>query len=617
MKRALLFFLFIPLLIPVVAQTGPGGVGSSTNNKIWLDPLSGIGLVGGGLDTWSDRSGSGNNATAAAANARPSNVSSNVNGVPSFDFDGVNDEMRITDNNGLDFTAWHFFIVVSVDQAKDYNAWLTKGNDGSENFEILSYATNNIHNPILYTSGTRTFPSSANNQVNTGNVFNIIEYSFSSSVGRRTYNNFSNILTDVENSTPSNNNFDVYIGNEKNTSGRFLDGDIAEVIAYNAVLNTAQRTIVNNYLSSKYNITLSSGDNYAGDTGANGDFDQYVSGIGQSSAGNTNTSFSSSVAGGLDITYVSGFNDGDYIMAGYNSTGNWQSFSDVGGMTGTNNARWKRIWYVDVTNTGTNMVANITFDMSDGGVGVVTPATNTNYVLLYRAGQTGNWTELTTASGISGDRISFNNITLTNDGYYTIGTKNAAVSVLPVELISFTASANPDHSVGLNWMTSTEINNEYFTIQKSRDGIVFSEVENIPSKAPNGNSNALISYTTTDYYPYDGISYYRLKQTDNNGHSGYYNIVTVDLEKSGKIEFTVYPNPNKGEFTVDFSGIENNHEVQVLLHDYMGKEVYTGSFITTQQNSITIVPADRIANGTYFCSLVAEGIRYTVKVIVN
>jgi len=92
-------------------------------------------------------------------------------------------------------------------------------------------------------------------------------------------------------------------------------------------------------------------------------------------------------------------------MAGHAVATNTTIMTDVIGITGTSNARWLRIWYVDVTNTSTSITTNIEFDMSDGGMGAFTFGSVSNYVLLYRAGQSGTWTELSSASAFAGDKI--------------------------------------------------------------------------------------------------------------------------------------------------------------------------------------------------------------------
>ena len=606
-----LFFLGL-LVNNFYSQTGPGGVGTSATNVFWLDANSGITLVGSNVSNWTDRSGNASNAVPPSAGARPTIVSNNVNTFPSIDFDGTDDEFRITDKGSLDLTAWHFFLVVSVDLQKDYNAWLVKGNDVQENFEVLSYATGNVHTPIFGSS--RTILDAPAGMVTTGNAFQIIEYSYSAAVGRDIYKNFGAQAADNINQTPTANNFDIYVGNERGTTGRFINGDIAEIIGYNAEQNPAGRIIINNYLSSKYNIALTASDFYAGDTGPNGDYDFEVGGIGRASAGNVNNSFSPSVSGGLGLTQSSGMNNGDYIFAGHNlKANNFQISTDVGGMTGTDNARWTRIWYIDVTDGGASFVTNVSFDMSDGGTGI-TPAVAPNYVLLRRAGTSGNWTESVVVPTISGDVITFAGVTL-SDGYYTIGTKNKAASPLPIELVSFTATKN-NKVVEVKWETASELNNDYFEVEKSKNGIDFETLTYVKGA---GNSTARLNYSTLDENPFNGISYYRLKQVDLDQTFSYSQIQSVEFENGKEFGFDIFPNPSEGN-TINVS-LENADakEVLVVVFDVTGKESYSKVLITNEANNsvYAIDPSNTLAPGVYLITATSNQKIYSKRLIVK
>jgi len=81
---------------------------------------------------------------------------------------------------------------------------------------------------------------------------------------------------------------------------------------------------------------------------------------------------------------------------------------------------------------------------------------------------------------------------------------------LPVELMSFDAAPDGENIL-LTWETASEINNDYFTIERSEDAINFTELTRVDGA---GNSNTNIHYHSTDFGPYLGVSYYRLKQTD-------------------------------------------------------------------------------------------------------
>ncbi len=116
-------------------------------------------------------------------------------------------------------------------------------------------------------------------------------------------------------------------------------------------------------------------------------------------------------------------------------------------------------------------------------------------------------------------------------------------NILPVGLMNF--HAKPDHSVvDLDWSTSSESNNSYFTIERSRDGMGFDSLQRVDSKAINGNSSTQLDYTSVDPNPYPGTSYYRLRQTDLDGKSAYSGIVSVNFDRAQSI--SVYPNPTSG-----------------------------------------------------------------------
>ena len=96
-------------------------------------------------------------------------------------------------------------------------------------------------------------------------------------------------------------------------------------------------------------------------------------------------------------------------------------------------------------------------------------------------------------------------------------------SPLPVELLSFTALPVED-GIKLDWQTASEINNDFFTLFRSRNGVDFTS---IGTKQGAGNSNLLLSYSYTDQDPLNGINYYQLKQTDFDGSTSYSQIVAA------------------------------------------------------------------------------------------
>jgi len=156
-------------------------------------------------------------------------------------------------------------------------------------------------------------------------------------------------------------------------------------------------------------------------------------------------------------------------------------------------------------------------------------------------------------------------------------------------------------------------------VENSTDGTNFNELSKIKSSAVKGSVKTL-EYNFTDAKATDGVNYYRIKQVNADKTTVISKIVSVDYIKAKNITFTVYPNPNSGQFTVDFSGIENNHEVQIVLNDMNdGHEIYSTTFSSNsiESNKMDVNPPTKIAPGRYICSLIFEGIRSSVIVMIN
>jgi PKD-like domain/Secretion system C-terminal sorting domain len=110
---------------------------------------------------------------------------------------------------------------------------------------------------------------------------------------------------------------------------------------------------------------------------------------------------------------------------------------------------------------------------------------------------------------------------------------------LPVELVDFSARLIKG-KVYINWSTATEINNHFFTVQRSTDGVEFSQLEKVDGA---GNSIERKFYQAIDHQPYKGISYYRLKQTDFDGRFTFPSkVIVIDFDSPDK-SIQLFPNP--------------------------------------------------------------------------
>lgn len=102
---------------------------------------------------------------------------------------------------------------------------------------------------------------------------------------------------------------------------------------------------------------------------------------------------------------------------------------------------------------------------------------------------------------------------------------------LPIELISFEGVSKSGYN-HLFWKTASEFNNDYFTIEKTQDGIDFVPIANINGA---GNSNIVLNYDYIDYDISNTINYYRLKQTDYDGKYEYSHIIGLDNTRKVKL----------------------------------------------------------------------------------
>ncbi len=109
---------------------------------------------------------------------------------------------------------------------------------------------------------------------------------------------------------------------------------------------------------------------------------------------------------------------------------------------------------------------------------------------------------------------------------------------LPIQLVRFTAEPELG-DVRLKWTTASEFNNAYFTVERSRDGISFEHVLDVPGAI---NSNVTLHYSDLDRDPYAGLSYYRLRQIDTDGTSTISDLVAVMMGSLSERPLLVFGN---------------------------------------------------------------------------
>lgn len=164
---------------------------------------------------------------------------------------------------------------------------------------------------------------------------------------------------------------------------------------------------------------------------------------------------------------------------------------------------------------------------------------------------------------------------------------------LPIELTSFSAKCS-DGNVTINWQVASQINNNYFTIERTLDGINF---ETIGTLQGGGNTNQTMNYSFVDANPLPSTSYYRLRQTDYDGKTEAFTIVAVSCEDENTWSFNLKPNPATNELTISLNG--KKELTTILITDVIGQVIMTVPVFTTSE---TIINIEHLSKGIYFVS---------------
>jgi hypothetical protein len=134
--------------------------------------------------------------------------------------------------------------------------------------------------------------------------------------------------------------------------------------------------------------------------------------------------------------------------------------------------------------------------------------------------------------------------------------------VLSAELVGFEAEKN-NEGVKVKWTTANEVKNEYFAVEKSRNGKQWQELTKVNGA---GYSIKMTDYQVQDNKPYEGLSYYRLKQVDFDGVETYSDIVSVEFDYNDV--FNVFPNPihNYQELFLESTMLIKDIHVKIVDH---------------------------------------------------
>ncbi len=422
-------------------------------------------------------------------------------------------------------------------------------------------------------------------------------------------------------------------------NSEFMQGGMGEFIIFPSILNATQNLQVESYLAIKYGITLgtsASVSNYLASDATqiwvgNALYQNKIIGIGRDDASlllqKQSHNYDDTVRiykGTLATTNIGNSStfavDKSFVVSGANTGKMYSTTASKAEVpTGLTNctltSRLEREWRITKTNfaedfnmdfklqaaaqpTSVN-IAHLRFLVDDdgnfanGGTQCYYNGDGTGIVISYS-------NPVITVSNISNTHIG-NNLTK----YVTIASINPATP-LPIELLFFDANLNNKKAVDLTWETSAERDNDYFTIDKSVDGLNWVNLGIVDGA---GTTSIPQSYYLEDFNPVLGLNYYRLKQTDFNGEFTYADIRTINLKNQD--EYFLYPNPS--DKSVNIYGL-NSETDQINILDNLGKNIYFETNIISK-NQIE-VSTSNFANGIYYVKISTNLNQYTLKLTV-
>ncbi len=224
---------------------------------------------------------------------------------------------------------------------------------------------------------------------------------------------------------------------------------------------------------------------------------------------------------------------------------------------------------------------------------------------------TGNSIALTDVSGGAMENgvafAQFDGITSFSGGTGVAGV-GEGTSPLPVELLAFNAKTVEDN-VQLNWATASEVDNDYFQVERSEDGRTFSTIAMITGA---GTTNTLQTYEVMDKSPFLGDNFYRLKQVDLDGKFTYSDIViaTVNAER----EIKLYPVPVSDQLSIDYSST-NEEAISLMVTDALGRVVFVKEVEVLKGFNQLNVDFRNIPQGSYFVTIQSSSDRMIRTII--
>ncbi len=207
--------------------------------------------------------------------------------------------------------------------------------------------------------------------------------------------------------------------------------------------------------------------------------------------------------------------------------------------------------------------------------------------------------------------------TPTGAGYNLIfgGTAVLSCLMMPVELIDFSAKFNDTRQqVDLNWTTASELNNDYFLVERSIDGENYEQIARIQGS---GTTQEARYYESLDTHPIAGtINYYRLKQVDYNGRFEYSDLKAVMIPDISN-KFYIYPNPAEELTLMAYATSLEGENIVIHIHNSYGQLIASNRHVALKGINQYPYELDAIPHGVYFITLETATAKYHETMLRN
>jgi hypothetical protein len=313
----------------------------------------------------------------------------------------------------------------------------------------------------------------------------------------------------------------------------------------------------------------------------------------------------------IDLTLYNGSATGSFITGSVTATSHPQ--------IGTSLNYLNRYWSMEQTGLLAGFAYGVDFSYVQTDV-AGSEATLFPYKWTPGSGQGTGWIGAggsSAASQMGSGSVDIALNTMHWEGIYSFSdiTGNGGGTPLPISLINFDAKKN-GNTTALSWSTLSETNNDFFTVERTTDGVNYIELDKVDGA---GNHNGILNYSTEDTNPVNGKNYYRLKQTDFDGNFEYSKLVLVEFEgiKSQK-SISLYPNPSNGNnVNVSISGVHNKSLIILRLSNSTGAEVYNSNLTAASDFANVQLQTSELANGMYYLQIIIDGEIINQKVVVS